>query len=73
MRRIVALCSVLVLSALASPMPALGQIMKESELFDAAMRDDAAAIRTLVSQGIAIDARDSEGRTALRHTDTGCH
>lgn len=47
-----------------SPVSAFGQTMRE-ELHRAAAGNDVAAIRTLLSQGADIEARDDRGRTAL--------
>ena len=42
-----------------------GQTVKDGKLHAAAAKDDATAIRSLLSQGAVIDAADSQGRTAL--------
>ncbi|MBB4019864.1 ankyrin repeat domain-containing protein [Chelatococcus sp. GW1] len=65
MRR-VAVISVAGLMAMALQlMPAMGQSVSEFPLHAAAAEGNVAAIRGLLSQGAAVDARDRNGRTAL--------
>jgi len=52
-------------AGISSPGHAQGQEMKATPLHAAALRDDAGAIGTLLTQGAKIDARDQGGRTAL--------
>jgi ankyrin repeat protein len=47
------------------PQTAFGQAMTETRLHAAAARDDVAAIKRLLAEGAAINARDERGRTAL--------
>lgn len=47
------------------PLPASAQSARATALHTAAARDDVAALRQLLRQGAAIDARDESGATAL--------
>ncbi|MBS0224380.1 MAG: ankyrin repeat domain-containing protein [Proteobacteria bacterium] len=56
----------LILLAFASfPLTTSGQTVTDTRLHTAAASNDAAAITKLLAQGARIDARDSDGRTAL--------
>lgn len=48
-----------------SPQTAFGQAMTDTRLHAAAAKDDVAAIKRLLAEGVAIDGRDSRTRTAL--------
>ena len=63
MRTFLATCATFLFAIAVASLPASGQSM--TSLHSAAAQDDAAAIRTLLSQGADIEARDAQGQTAL--------
>src|SRR5690606_33587572 len=65
MRKTLAICIAFCFGLLASPLITSGQSMQETELFIAAAGNDTDTIDRLLGQDVDIDARDSEGRTAL--------
>jgi uncharacterized protein len=64
-RKVIAICVAFFAGIMADLMPTLGQSANETQLHSAAANDDVAAVRDLLSNGTNVDAKDSNGRTAL--------
>lgn len=65
MLRPTAILAFLIFTLALLPIIASGQDMTDTRLHAAAAKDDVATIKQLLSNGVALDARDAEGRTAL--------
>lgn len=65
MRKIFAISLAFILVLIAYPVSASDQSMNDTSLHSAAANDDVEALRSLISKGVDIEAKDGNGRTAL--------
>ena len=65
MRKLLAICFAFILAIVACPMFASEQSVNETKLHSAAANDDVATIKGLLSEGVNIETKDGNGRTAL--------
>jgi uncharacterized protein len=64
-RKLLAICFAFILLIVACPMFASEQSVNETKLHSAAANDDVATIKGLLSEGVNIETKDGNGRTAL--------
>jgi uncharacterized protein len=64
-RKLFAICFAFILAIVAYPVFASGQPVNETKLLSAAANDDVATIKDLLSDGVNIETKDGNGRTAL--------